>query len=121
MREMKEFPEQALLQFLVGRTVGNVVFQPYSIDFTLDDNSYLVVEHLLEYVGQHGAVERLNPQEGFGATALHRIVSRVVTSVVREPFSLTLHFDNGHSLKVHSIPGRYESGHISGNGDYFVF
>ena len=118
---MKEFPEQALLQFLVGRTVGNVVFQPYSIDFSLDDNSYLVVEHLLEYVGQHGAVERLNPQEGFGATALHRIVSRVVTSVVREPFSLTLHFDNGHSLKVHSIPGRYESGHISGNGDYFVF
>jgi hypothetical protein len=118
---MKEFPEQAELQFLVGRSVSNVIFQPYSIDITFDDNSYIVAEHLLEYVGQHGAVERLNPQEGFGATALHSIVTRVVTSVIRQPFSLTLRFDNGHSLNVLSIPGRYESGQIWTRGDYFVF
>jgi hypothetical protein len=118
---MKEFPEESELQFFVGLRVGNIIFQPYSIDVTFDDNTYLVAEGILEHVDQNGVIERLEPKKGFGATTLHRIVDKLVILIVRKPWSLEFRFENGHSLAVISIPGPIESGHISHAGDMFVF
>lgn len=118
---MKEFPDQTTLRFLIGIRVANVVFQPYSIDVRFDDGTLLVTEHLIEHVDQNGRSRKLDIQKGFEATELHKIVDRQVVSIIRAPFSLTLHFDNGHALTVISLPGPLESGHIWRGEDLFVF
>jgi hypothetical protein len=118
---MKEFPDQETLGFLVGLRVANVVLQPYSIDIRFDDQTILVVEHLIEHVDENGNSQRMDIQEGFGTTALHKIVDKQVVSIVRVPFSLALHFDNEHTITVVSRPGPLESGHIWRDQDLFVF
>jgi hypothetical protein len=118
---MKEFPHESELQFFVGLRVGNVIFQPYSIDITFDDHTYLVTESILEHVDPNGVIEKLEPKKGFGATTLHMIVDKLVVLVIGKAWSLQLRLENGHSLTVFSVPGPVESGHISHAGDMFVF
>jgi hypothetical protein len=118
---MKEFPAYDALKFLVGRKVSNIIFQPFSIDIGFDDNSFLVVEHLLEHFDDNGSGQILYIKKGFGPVRLHKIVGREVAEVDRQPFSLAIRFANGHLLKVISIPGPLESGHISREGDVLAF
>ena len=118
---MKAFPETGELKFLLGLTVRNAILQPYSIDFTFDDGTFLIVEEGLEHVYEDGRSYWLNPQEEYGPVDLHRIVNRQIVSLEREPFMLTLTFDNGHMMRIISTPGIYESGHFSRQGDVVVF
>jgi hypothetical protein len=118
---MKEFPDQSDLEFFVGCSVSNVILQPYSIDFQFDDASILVAEHLVEHLDVDQTLQQLDPQKGYESNKLNKIVNRLVTSVVRQPFSLTLHFDNGHAITITSRRGRFESGYIRSGKEHFIF
>jgi len=118
---VKQFPDAEALRFLLGVGVSNITFQPFSIDILFDEGTILVVEHSLEYADETGRVQTLDIQKGFGPTALHRIVGGVISAVSREPFLLTIDFSNGRRLKIKSVPGGLESGHISSQGEIWVF
>jgi hypothetical protein len=99
----------------------HIVFQPYSVDITFDDNSVLVVEHSLEHISRGGDCLRLDIQHGFGPTNLHQLVGRKIARIDRDPFLLAIAFEDGQALKVLSKPGPLESGHLFRGGDVSVF
>jgi hypothetical protein len=118
---MYEFPPQAELAPLVGQRVAHVTFHPFTIELQLEGEILIQVTRLLEYVTSDGQRELLNPEEHFGATALHRIVNKVVTVVHRAPLQLTLGIEDGQRVIVHSNLGSYEAGFIRINHDQYVF
>ena len=118
---MKEFPSEEDLAFLNGLTVSNAILQPYSIDFSFDDGTYLTVEHVLEHIHDNGRRDSFDIQEGYGPLDLHKIVNHRIVGFEREPLRLTLRFDNGHSLRITSILGFYESGHFNRRGECWIF
>ncbi len=118
---MNEFPSEKDLAFLNGLVVCNVILHPYSIDFTFDDGTFLVVEHELEHIHDNGRCDRFDIQKGFGPVDLHKVVNRQIVGYEREPLQLTVRFDNGHSLRIISILGPYESGHFTRRDGLWLF
>ncbi len=118
---MREFPTEDTLQFLVGLTVSQVVLQPYSVDINFVDFTSLVIEHRLQFIDACGNKEFLEIQEGINLTRLHKIVRSSITAIAREPYCLSLTFDNKHTLSIFSEDGYLESGHINRSGDVIVF
>ncbi|WP_119391363.1 hypothetical protein [Taklimakanibacter lacteus] len=118
---MNEFPSAIDVQFLKGLRVSCLIFQPYAVEITFDDGSSLVSEHLIEYSPVAGEVQVLDIQKGFDHVSIHRIVDRRIADIRREPFDLSLHFEDGQTLKVISKPGPLESGHLSHGGVTIVF
>jgi hypothetical protein len=118
---MREFPDRKELSFLIGLSVSGVVFRRFTLDVMFDDNTVLQAEYMLEHVDERGECEHLDIQAGFGAVSLHKVVEATVTSIEREPLLLSLVFDNGHTLRIASELGPYESGNFSRGADVIVF
>lgn len=118
---MNEFPPYEALEFFIGLRVSNVIFQPYSVDFTFDDGTRLVCEHNVEHCDTAGRRQVLDIQKGFDTVALHNVVDRRIVRIVRDAFSLCFTFDDGQKVKISSLPGEFESGHIWHAGELQVF
>ncbi len=118
---MREFPEYEYLEFMIGCTISNVILQPYTIDFTFDDNTFLTVEVFLEHIDENGCSQLLDIQKGYGPISLHKIVNCEIVRIERDPLLLTIYFKNDHVLKIISVPGPLESGHFNRHGEVAIF
>jgi hypothetical protein len=109
---VREFPPTSELQFLVGREFGQVCLDPFSIQFRFADGGQITVEHRIEHI-QNGSVHSYDCQSQDGPPLyLHRLLQQPIISVEAEPLRLTLTFEDGAALRIHSEIGPYECGQI---------
>lgn len=65
--------------------------------------------------------EHIFIQNGYGATAIHKIVNKKIVKIARLPFILEFYLEDNLILKVRSIPGALESGHFLRHGELAIF
>jgi hypothetical protein len=118
---MQPFPDRNELQFLIGLRISNVILQPYSIDFTFEDNSFLVVEHCLVHKFSEADFDTFDIQNGYISNRLHSVVSKKIVGIKAETWALSLCLKDGQVLQIVSNPGPLESGHFSRHGKVLVF
>jgi hypothetical protein len=123
--EMYEFPTSADLQFLLGKTLGQIALDPWSLQFRFVDGGQITVEGRIEHIDASGLSHPHDCQERTGeALFLHQLLFQAVTEVHTEPICLSLTFADGAILRIFSGLGGLECGQInflkSGHG-YWVF
>jgi hypothetical protein len=118
-----KFPSASELQFLVGKEIGQVCLDPYSLQFRFVDGAQITAELRIEHIDEAGQTHPYNCQAAKKENAIHldQLLQRKIKSVATDDFCLSLHFDNGAILKIFSEVSPYESGHISGQTGYIVF
>jgi hypothetical protein len=111
---MHPFPPEDDLRFLVGKEIGQIALDPWSVQFRFADQGRITVEGKFEHVDVKGE-EHLHHDGEYrdvGPVFLRELVQQVITGVQAEPYCLSLTFDNGSVLRIHSEDGPYEDGQI---------
>jgi hypothetical protein len=123
---MHPFPPEDALRFLIGKEIGQIALDPWSVQFRFADQGRITVQGKFEHRDARG--EEHAHQHGeyrdVGPVFFWELVQRVITGVQREAFCLSLTFDNGSVLRIHSEEGPYEHGQIyrsSAPDDLIVF
>ena len=110
---MHPFPPAADLQFLVGKQIGQITLDPYSLQFRFVNGGQITVEGRIEHVDPAGEMHLHDCQARTGAALyLHQLLQHRITTVEAEPFCLSITFEDGALLRVFSDKGPYERGHI---------
>ena len=117
---MREFPPVADLQFLVGKEIGQIALDPWSLQFRFSDEGRIAVQWTIDYVDLNGLVHR-HQEDGPQDTSpvyFREIIMHRISALEVEPLSLTLTFDNGAKLQIYSYVGPYECGQIHRTDSY---
>jgi hypothetical protein len=116
---MHPFPPRSELAFLIGKEVGHITLDPWGTQFCFSDGGAIVVEGAFEHVDASG-VGRLHQQQEAqdrGPVFLRELLQRTINDVAVEPLLLTLSFDGGAILRIHSDERPYECGQIHRTDD----
>ena len=94
---------------------------PWSIQFRFADRGRISLESKFEHQDAKGAVHLHDCQDRTPvAVYLRELLQQTISGVQAEPFCLTLRFDNGAILRIHSDAGPYECGQIHDAGDRII-
>jgi hypothetical protein len=122
---MHQFPPSADLQFLLGKTLGQIALDPWSIQFRFGDSGQITVEWRIEHIDPDGLTHAHDCQKRTGEPLyLHQLLLQSITAVDAEPLCLSLTFANGAILRIFTELGGLECVQISflGSGTgYWVF
>lgn len=123
---MRPFPANADLQFLIGRSFGQIRLDPYSLQFLFEDGGKIMVESKIEHLDDDGSVHAYDCQNrNKEAIYLQNILQFPIVSVKAEPLCLSLTFSTGAVLRIFTEIGPYECGQIYSRkdrlGDFIVF
>ena len=119
---MHPFPPAADLQFLIGEEIGQIVLDPYGLQFRFINGDSIAIEGRIDHVDRRGNSHPHDCQANARpALYLHQLLQHRVTKVEAEPFCLSLTFDDGAALRIFSNEGRYECGHIASVDGLIVF
>jgi hypothetical protein len=108
---MRRFPAEAQLQFLVGKEVGQIRLDPHSVQFIFWNGGMIHVDHDFVHVADD---KKSYDCDCTAHTAppllLHRLIAKTITLFEVEPLRLTLAFNDGQKLILHSEEGPHECG-----------
>lgn len=112
-RNVHPFPPSSELQFLVGKEIGQIALDPWSLQFRFADGGRITVESKIEHIDEEGVPHRYDCQERTGSPLyLHRLLQQPIAAVMAEPLCLTLTLGSGALLRIYSDDGPYECGQI---------
>lgn len=110
---MYAFPAVSDLGFLVGKELAQVALDPQGVQFRWEQGGQISAWFEIEHIDDQGHQTRY---DGIAFTGppllLHRLLQRIVSRIESVPLLLTLHFDDGQRLMLHSQEGPYECGMI---------
>ena len=122
---MHPFPKSEQLQFLLAGqpTLTQLVFNPYGLGLTLDNDCSINVENALSHVSPNGEVSLYEREwRNEKPSHLHTLLERSLISVDTADYLLTLCFEGGDKVLVHSDDSNFEAGQIYGSdGSLIVF
>ena len=121
---MHPFPGKAQTdRLLLGDPVlTQIVVNPYGLSLVLDNQCQVICEEALTYVGADSPAHRYNePWRNEAPITFHRLLEKRLIAVERGDLDLTLRFESGGALIIHSALGPYESGQIYIGRDMFIF
>jgi len=108
LEAMHLFSSPDLLQFLVGKELGQVCLDPFSLQFHFDSRRHITVEGRIEHVDEAGVVHSHDCQVRDGAAVyLHQLLQHKVASIDVQPLCLSLIFDSGAILRIFTDEGQY--------------
>jgi hypothetical protein len=115
---MHPFPSSDRLQFLLAEEarLTQIVINPYGLVLTMDNGCTIAVEHAISYRTADG-VETTYSAEWRNETPItfHALLEQRLLAVTTEEWRLTLGFEGGVTLVVHSSEDGYEAGQITGD------
>jgi hypothetical protein len=110
---MHPFPDAAELQFLMGKELGQIALDPWSLQFRFSDGGQISVEGCIDHIDETGTVHSHDCQQRTGdALYLHQLLQHPITAIGVEPLCLSLKFEGGALLKIYTDLGQYECGQI---------
>ena len=111
---MQAFPPASDLEFLVGREIGQICLNPWSVQFRFSEGGYIAVEGAFEHVDIKGEVHRHQDsyEQDRGQVALRELIQRRVTKIEVSAHCLALFMEEGGQLKIFSEDSPYEDGQI---------
>jgi hypothetical protein len=125
---MREFPSAEDLKFLIGYTPTQFTVNRGQLNLLFEGSCLIVMEHQVSFVDIDGRRMEHVLADGYQPDAIefHKILGSPINGIQRDPFILTLEFENGTKFEIHSVEGPYESGtigfhHPNGEGDLIVF
>ena len=108
---MHVFPDQALLDALLGDEVGQIQLNPYGLGFAFSSGKHLSAEWRVVHVEPDGTSWSIDCQAlGASPLVLNRLLYKPIVAVEREDLQLTLRLEDGSALFILSELGPYESG-----------
>ncbi len=111
---MHKFPQSPELQFLVGRELAQIAFDPNSVQFRWSQGGQITVHGDLEHVDEDRVVHFYNCAAHTGPPLLlHRLLMKKIVMIEVQPMCLTLGFEGGQQLRLRSEEGPWECGLIS--------
>jgi hypothetical protein len=109
---MHPFPPRSALQFLIGKELEQICLGYWQFQFRFEVGS-ISVQGALEHIDSAGVVRCHNTDEDrLSPIFVHHLLGQKVCLVSVEPFCLTLSFDRGDVLRIHSDNGPFECGTI---------
>lgn len=122
---MIPFPESAQVEFLLegDAWITQIVLNATTIAFQLANECRIDVEGALTYVAEDGT-SRTYKNDWFREEPLffHVLLEKRILGVATKDLDMTLAFENGARLIVHSDVGPYEAGAVLGpNNAGFYF
>jgi hypothetical protein len=115
---MHKFPPLPELQFLVGKEIGQIVFDPHSVQFRWSNGGQITAYDRIEHTDEYGETHAYDCTAYTGpALLLHRLIQKRVTVLDVEPLCLTLGFEGGQLLRLETEEGPYECGTIQFTDD----
>jgi len=110
---MHAFPSASELQFLIGKEIGQIALDPYSLQFRFVDGGQITVENRIEHIDETGQAHPNDCQARSGdAIYLQRLLQHQIVAVEAQAFCLSMRFDDGQVLRIFSDDGPYECGQI---------
>lgn len=110
---MPLFPSAAELQFLVGKEVGQICLDPNSVQFIFWNGGRISVDYDFTHVADDGKSYDYDCAAFTGPPLLlHRLIAKTIALFEVESLRLTLAFNDGQKLILHSEDGPYECGQI---------
>ena len=108
------FPNNADLNFLVGKEVGQIALDPWSIQFRFVDEWQITVQGAFEHTSVDGVthIHQDGERQDTGAIFIRDILQQKVARIEVERFRLTLFFENLAVLSFLSDEGPHECGQI---------
>ena len=122
---MQLFPPSNELQFLLGKEVASVRFEPSGVHFMWWEGGEIHAMRNFDHTDQEGVQHQFGDRRSDPLSMLHRLVQRKVAALDVNDNSLTLAFDDGQTLVFYAEAGTGEHGLIQfGNDlkdDYIIF
>lgn len=123
---MQHFPPSDELQFLLGKEVASVRFEPSGVHFVWWEGGEIHAMRNFDHTDEQGMQHQFGNGMWFDPPSLlHRLVQRKVAALDVNDNSLRLAFDDGQTLVFHAEAGNGEHGLIQlGNDlkdDWIVF
>lgn len=117
---MHPFPDASRLSFLVGDELEHLCLGRWQIDFNFAE-ARLSVAGDLEHGDKLGSFRRHNTDEDrLSPILLHRLIGQKVRLIEVEPLCLTLAFERGDVLRIHTEESAYECGQIYNKDELVV-
>ncbi|MGZ3173003.1 MAG: hypothetical protein ACXWJC_08095 [Croceibacterium sp.] len=115
---MHAFPPSSELQFLVGKELCQIAFDPNSVQFRWSEGGQITVNDEMEHVDESGTVHFYDCTAYTGPSLLlHRLIQKKIVMLEVQPFCLTLGFEGGQLLRLRSEEGPWECGLIALSDD----
>ena len=115
---MQLFPPADELQFLLGKEVSSIRFEPSGVHFVWWEGGEIHAMRDFDHIDREGTQHHFG--EGMWsdpASLLHHLIQRKVTALDVKDASLTLNFDDGQKLVFFSCTGSGENGLIQFGND----
>jgi hypothetical protein len=111
---MHRFPPRETLGFLAGLEIGQICLDPWSTQFRFADGGQITVEGRFENIDAGGRTHSHQAEDAqdTGPVLFRELLQQRIVSLDAEPFVLTLVFEKGSALRIHTDEGRYECGQI---------
>lgn len=115
---MHRFPPAADLHFLIGKELGQICLDPNSVQLHFWNGGGIQIEHEFDHVLKGEQSYRYDCAADTGPPLLlHRLIAKTIESFDVEPLQLTVIFDDGQRLILHSVEGSFECGQIQLSDD----
>jgi len=123
---MHPFPSSDRLQFLLAddARLTQIVINPYGLALALDNGCAIVVEYAISYRTADGVETTYSAEwRNEAPVTFHALLEQRLLAVTAEEWRLTLGFEGGVTLVVHSSEDAYEAGQVTGDpsGSLIVF
>lgn len=112
---MHLFPPTEELQFLLkgDATLDSVMLARHQVGFGFENDCLVQCLGRFDYVSSTGETTAHDAEvPGSASINFHGLLGQTLTAVMAEPETLTLLFDDGGELRVHTDTGPYEAVHI---------
>lgn len=111
---MQPFPPSEQLQAFVGDAIGQVLLDPFGVQFRFESERDLMAALRIEHREADGTLWAYDCEAAKGPPlVLHRLLYKRIVAVDREELSLTFRLEDGASLVIFTDLGPYEAGHIA--------
>ena len=119
---MHPFPSAADLHFFVGKELQQICLGQWQVWLHFGGKAHISIEGGFEHVDKAGFVRSHNLEERLAPICFRNLCGQKVRLVEVQKLRLTLAFDGGDLIRVHTDEGPYERGQIyDDKGDLTVF
>lgn len=112
---MHLFPPASELHFLIGKEIGQICLDPWSVQIRFVDEGQITIEGRFEHLDARGQAHEHHAGEDRDTGPLYmcELLQERISELEAEPLRLTLKFSNGASLRIHTDEGPHENGNIA--------